>query len=191
MGILSRIFNLIRSAVNRALSRVENLEDQLSLAITDMSRQYEASQRAVTAAMVDEKKIRLTWESEEKKAQEWERRAVLAVEQGQDDLAKQALLKEKEHLVLMMQTKKDWDRQREQTEKLKASLLALREKVEKARRDYHLLIARIKSAEAQKSFSGTMGACVLRDSTFWLIREASFSSLVSDAIFRSRISIFS
>ena len=158
MRLIYRFFNLIRMTISRLLSRVENLEDQLSLAITDMSSQYEASQRAVTAAMVDEKKIRLTWENEEKKANEWERRAVLAVQQGQDDLAKQALLKQKEHLVLMVQTQKDWDRQREQTEKLKTSLLALREKVEKARRDYHLLIARIKSAEAQKSFSGTMGA---------------------------------
>jgi phage shock protein A len=145
-------------AINRLLSRVENLEDQLSLTITDMSAQYEASQRAVTAAMIDEKKIRLTWENEEKKAKEWEQRAVLAIEKGQDELAKQALLKEKEHLVLMAKTKKDWHLQREQTEKLKASLLTLREKVEKARRDYHLLVARIKSAEAQKSFSGTMGA---------------------------------
>lgn len=157
MNLLRRIVNLIRGLINRVLSRVENVEDQLTVALADMTSQYEVSQKAVTRAMVDEKKIQMTWESEEQKGREWERRAVLAVQEGKDELAKQALLKQKEHLMLMIQVKQNWQRQQEQTYKLKESLKVLREKIDRARREYHLLVARLKSAEAQKTFSQTLG----------------------------------
>ena len=91
-----------------------------------------------------------------KQAQAWQKRAELAVREGRDDLAMQALGRQQEHTQRAGALEQTWRAQKEETEKLKASLRTLNDKIEEAKRKRNLLIAKQKRAQAQKRIHATM-----------------------------------
>src|SRR4026207_2285935 len=97
MGLFDRLATLIRSNINELISRAENPEKMLNQLIVDMRTQLAKAKQQVAAASADEKRLAGQGAPEKKSAGDWERRAVLAVQEGRDDLAKQALLRHNEH----------------------------------------------------------------------------------------------
>jgi phage shock protein A len=91
-----------------------------------------------------------------RQAQDWEKRAMLAVREERDDLARQALQRQQEYAERAHQLYDTWQKQAEETERLKDSLRQLNNKIEEARRKKNLLIAKQKRAEAQKRIHETM-----------------------------------
>src|SRR6266480_2826916 len=150
MGIIDRLSTLIRSNINDLISRAENPQKVLEQLIVDMRNQLAKAKQQVAAAIADEK--RLSAQADQ------EKRAVLAVQEGRDDLAKQALLRYNEHVQGAVQLQETWVKHREETERLKASLRQLNDKIEEAKRKKNILIARQKRAEAHKRIQETMGA---------------------------------
>jgi len=82
---------------------------------------------------------------------------MLAVRAGDDNLAKEALARKKEHESTAEQFKDQWQKQKASVDQLKLALRALNSKIEEAKRKKNLLIARKKRAEAQKAIQETMG----------------------------------
>src|SRR6266699_5156695 len=158
MGIFDRLSTLIRSNITDLISRAENPEKVLEQLIIDMRGQLAKAKQQVAAAIADEKRLSAQAEQEKKLAEDWEKRAVLAVQEGRDDLAKQALLRHNEHVQNAVQLQETWIKHREETEKLKGSLRQLNDKIEEAKREKNILIARQKRAEAHKRIQETMGA---------------------------------
>jgi phage shock protein A len=158
MGIWDRISTLLRSNVNDLISRAENPEKMLNQLIVDMRGQLAKAKQQVAAAIADEKRLAGQAEQEKKLAEEWEKRAELAVREGRDDLAKQALLRYNEHGQGAVQLQETWVKHREETEKLKVSLRQLNDKIEEAKRKKNILIARAKRAEAHKRIQETMSS---------------------------------
>src|SRR5437016_4118340 len=97
MGIFDRLSTLIRSNINDLINRAEDPEKMLNQLIVDMRSQLAKAKQQVAAAIADEKRLSAQVDTEKKSAEDWERRAVLAVQEGRDDLAKQALLRHNEH----------------------------------------------------------------------------------------------
>jgi phage shock protein A len=83
-------------------------------------------------------------------------KAKLAVQRGNDELAKAALARKTEYEGLAAEYKKQWDAQKASVDKLKASLRELERRIDEARRQKDLLIARNKRAKAQKQIHQTM-----------------------------------
>ena len=158
MGIFDRLSTLIRSNINDLISRAENPEKMLNQLIVDMRSQLAKAKQQVAAAIADEKKLSAQAEQEKKMAEDWEKRAVLAVQEGRDDLAKQALLRHNEHVQAAVTLHETWVKHREETEKLKLSLRQLNDKIEEAKRKKNILIARQKRAEAHKRIQETMSS---------------------------------
>ncbi|HEX2779565.1 MAG TPA: PspA/IM30 family protein, partial [Gemmatimonadaceae bacterium] len=90
--------------------------------------------------------------------QDWEKRAMLAVQEGRDDLAKQALVRHGEHMTHGQTLEATWESHRMETEKLKNSLRDLNDKIEEAKRKKNLLIARQRRAQAQQRIAETMSS---------------------------------
>jgi len=158
MGIIDRLSTLIRSNINDLISRAENPQKVLEQLIIDMRNQLAKAKQQVAAAIADEKRLSAQAEQEKKLSEDWEKRAVLAVQEGRDDLAKQALLRYNEHVQGAVQLQETWIKHREETEKLKASLRQLNDKIEEAKRKKNILIARQKRAEAHKRIQETLGS---------------------------------
>ena len=158
MGIFSRLKTLISSNVNDAISKAEKPEKMLNQLIIDMNTQLIESKKAVAMAIADEKKLERETLNQEAQAQEWERKAMLAVQTGKDDLAKEALLRKQEHDNASLEYRKQWEAQKASVDKLKEALRELQNKIEDAQRKKNLLVARAKRAEAQQKIQSTMSS---------------------------------
>src|ERR671933_3004427 len=108
MGIFDRLSTLIKSNINDLVSSAENPEKMLNQIIVDMRSQLVKAKQQVAAAIADEKRLRDQADGEFRQAEEWERRAMLAVQEGRDDLAKQALVRQSEHLDHGRQLEVTW-----------------------------------------------------------------------------------
>ena len=156
MGIFDRFSTLLRSNINDLISRAENPEKMLNQLIVDMKGQLAKAKQQVASAIADEKKLQSDAEAMKKQAEDWERRAMLAVQEGRDDLAKQALGRYNEHLQGAQQLHETWLKHKAETEALKLSLRQLNDKIEEAKRKKNILVARAKRAEAQQRIQETM-----------------------------------
>jgi phage shock protein A len=156
MSIFSKLSTLFRSNINDLIARAENPEKMLNQIILDMRDQLSSAKREVAAAIADERRLRAQVEDEAKQAGDWEKRAMLAVQEGRDDLAKQALLRQQEHGERAGALRQTWESQASETEKLKVSLKQLNDRIEEAKRKRNLLIAKQKRAQAQQRIHETM-----------------------------------
>ncbi|HEX7239440.1 MAG TPA: PspA/IM30 family protein [Longimicrobiaceae bacterium] len=156
MGIFTKLSTLIRSNLNDLIARAEDPEKMLNQVILDMREQLTKAKQEVAVAIADERRLKAQVEEEYKQAQDWERRAMLAVNQGRDDLARQALLRHQEYAERAQSLHETWQRHAAETEKLKDALRQLNTKIEEARRKKNLLIAKQKRAQAQRRIHETM-----------------------------------
>src|SRR5207245_1076769 len=107
MGIFDRLSTLIRSNINDLINRAEDPEKMLNQLIVDMRSQLAKAKQQVAAAIADEKRLSAQVDTEKKSAEDWERRAVLAVQEGRDDLSGDTLVKQFQSL----EVKADADQQ--------------------------------------------------------------------------------
>lgn len=156
MGIFDRLASLIKSNINDMISSAENPEKMLNQIIVDMRDQLVKAKQQVAAAIADEKRLRDQADGEKKQAEDWEQKAMLAIQQGRDDLAKQALVRQSEHITHYAQLEQTWQAHQLETEKLKHALHDLNDKIEEAKRKKNLLLARQRRAQAQKRIHETM-----------------------------------
>lgn len=156
MNIFDRIARLFRANVNAAISEFEQPEKMLNQIILDMRSQLVKAKQQVAAAIADEKRLQDQTKGELKEAEDWERRAMLAVQQSQDDLAKQALMRRTEHISRGEQMQLTWQAHKQETDRLKESLRTLNDNIEEANRKKNLLLAKQRRAEAQKRINETM-----------------------------------
>ena len=156
MGIWQKLSTLLRSNINDAIARAEDPEKMLNQVLIDMREQLAKAKQEVAIAIADERKLRAQVEDEQKLAHDWENRAMLAVREGRDDLAKQALLRQQEHTERALSLEDAWRKHAAETERLKEALRALNDKIEEAKRKKNLLVAKQKRAQAQKRIHETM-----------------------------------
>ena len=156
MGMFDRFATMVRSNLNDLISRAENPEKMLNQLIVDMRSQLDKARQQVAQAIADEKKLEADSLAMKKQAEDWERRAMLAVQEGRDDLAKQALMRYNEALQGAQQLHDTWVKSKTETEALKGSLRQLNDKIEEAKRKKNILMARARRAEAQQRIQETL-----------------------------------
>jgi phage shock protein A len=138
------------------LSKAEDPEKMLDQIVLEMNEQLAKTKQQVTMAIADEKRLEKQYHNAEAEAQEWERKATLALQKENEELAKEALARRNEHQNLANEYKVQWEKQKQAVDELKENLRALERKIEEAARKKNLLIARQKRARAQQQIHETM-----------------------------------
>jgi len=156
MGIFGRIGTLLKANLNDLVSKAEDPEKILNQLILDMKEQLIEAKKQVAVAIADEKRLKKQLDNELHLSREWEKKAMMAVRAGRDDLAKEALARKQEHDDLAAEYKGHWEAQKAAADKLRDALRQLNAKIEEAKRRKNLLIARQKRAEAQQTIQETM-----------------------------------
>ncbi|HET7460592.1 MAG TPA: PspA/IM30 family protein [Longimicrobium sp.] len=156
MGLFDRFSTMLRSNINDLIARAENPEKMLNQVIEDMRGQLAKARQEVAVAIADAAKLKKQADDEQKQAQDWEQRAMLAVRQGRDDLARQALIRHQEHAQRAQELFSTWQKHQEDTERLRDALRQLNEKIQEAQRKKNLLIAKQRRAQAQRRIHETM-----------------------------------
>lgn len=166
MGILNRMRTVFKSEVNAALDKVEDAEKMLNQTVMDMQEQLARVKQQVAVAIADEKRLERQYNENKAQSESWMEKAKLAVQKGNDELAKAALARKVEYEGLTLEYKKQWDAQKASVEKLKISLRELERKIDEARRQKDLLIARNRRAKAQKQIHMTMAGMATNTGAF-------------------------
>ncbi len=156
MGILDRMTRLIRANVNDMIDRAEDPEKMLDQLIREMNDQIHMARGQVAAMIAQEKELQMDYDQSTRMASEWERKAELAVTQGKDDLAREALRRKRDNEEHAQVYATNLQSQQEMVTKLKSQLQMLEAKYESARANREVLIARQRRAEAVQRVSSTM-----------------------------------
>lgn len=156
MGIFGRLGTLLKANINDMISKAEDPQKILNQLIMDMQEQLIESKKQVAVAIADEKRLKKQLDEQLRLAQEWEKKAMMAVRAGNDELARQALLRKQEHDNMAADYQKHWESQAQACTQLRNVLVQLNAKIEEAKRKKNLLIARAQRAEAQKKIQATM-----------------------------------
>lgn len=159
MGIFDRIGDLFRANVNDMLDRAEDPEKMVKQIIIDMEQQIREATQALGQAMASQKQAEKQLQNAKVSAQDWENKAKMALQAGNEDLARKALANKVsvESNIQAFQT--SYDQISTQTAELHNRVDVLKGKLEEARTRQNMLIARARMADAQKdvatSLSGT------------------------------------
>ena len=116
MGIFDRFASLLKSNINDLISRAEDPEKMLTQILVDMRAQLAKAKQQVATAIADEKRLKDQADAEFKQAADWENKAMLALKEGREDLAKQALIRHQEHQSHGEQLMQTWEAHRLETE---------------------------------------------------------------------------
>jgi phage shock protein A len=164
MALLERVSTLIRANLNDLIDRAEHPEKMIKQVILDMENQLMQVKTQVAIAIADEHLLLKKQKESEDKAAEWTRKAELAVDRKQDDLARAAL----DRSLSSRQTAEGFAQQiadqKIQVETLKSALRKLEQKLQEAQSKSDLLIAQQrraralhKAAEARLANGGSKG----------------------------------
>jgi phage shock protein A len=155
MGLLERIRNLIAANLNDLLERAEDPERVLTQLIADMQEDLSEARIEVAGAAREERRLYEDLADSRQQAVRMQKKAELAVARGDDDLAREALLRKQRFSRAAEAIEGQWHAQRESVEVLRQHLRDLEFKIEEARREKDLLVTRRRLARAKRGFQRT------------------------------------
>ena len=91
MALLERVATLVRANLNDIIDKAEEPEKMIKQVILDMQNQLLQVKTQVAIAIADQHLLEKKQKENQEKAADWVRKAELAVDKKQDDLARAAL----------------------------------------------------------------------------------------------------
>ncbi|MGL5510613.1 MAG: PspA/IM30 family protein [Microcoleaceae cyanobacterium] len=155
--MFERLWRLIRANINSLVSGAEDPEKVLEQTILDMQNDLIQIRQAVATAIATQKRTERQYQQQDLTAQEWYRRAQLALQKGQEDLAREALIRRKTYEQTGETIKAQLKQQVQIINQLKSNMRLLEDKLAEAKAKKNLFIARARSAEATQRLNEVLG----------------------------------
>ena len=153
---MTRIFNLFRATTSDLLDKAEDPEKMIKQMISDLEAQKKKAKEQMTEALALQKRLERDTEKEHQEAEKWEQKAILAVQNEKDDLAKEALTRKNEHLRRALDFEKQLEMHQNNADSLKESYQTMEDKIDEIKRKQGLLSVKQKQAEAQEKIYKTI-----------------------------------
>ena len=142
MGLLERVGTLIRANLNDMVDRAEDPEKMIKQVILDMENQYLQVKTQVAVSIADQHILEKKQHEQEDTGKDWMRKAEIAVDKGQDDLARSALDRFQTAQRLSQSFQEQVNDQKVQVDTLKNALIKLEQKLDEAKSKREVLLAR-------------------------------------------------
>ena len=149
MGVFSRFLDIVNSNINSLLDQAEDPEKMIKLMINEMEDTIIEIKTSCASAIGSKTTIDRKVKELEALVARWQSRAELAIANGKDALAKEALLEKKKLSETLAQLKEEAQKYEASIEKYKADLAQLEEKMASAKEKYKKM--REESQKAQSS----------------------------------------
>ena len=157
MGLFDRLGRVFRANLNDLVSKAEDPEKVLEQAVVDMQEDLIQLRQAVARAIASKKRTEQQYNKNQQEANTWQQRAQLALSKGDENLAREALMRKKSFTDTATSLKQQLDQQSANVETLKRNLIALESKISEAKTKKDMLKARANAAKAQKQLQETIG----------------------------------
>ncbi|MEH2175170.1 PspA/IM30 family protein [Nostoc sp.] len=154
MGLFDRIKRVVSSNLNDLVNKAEDPEKMLEQAILEMQEDLVQLRQGVAQAIAAQKRSEKQYNDAQNEINKWQRNAQLALQKGDENLARQALERKKTYTDSSTSLKASLDTQSTQVETLKRNLIQLESKISEAKTKKEMLKARITTAKAQEQLEG-------------------------------------
>lgn len=157
MGLFDRLWRVIRANINSLVGAAEDPEKILEQAVMDMQEDLVQLRQAVAGAIAAQKRTERQCSQAESTAAEWYQRAQLALQKGEENLAREALTRKKSYQETATAMKASLGQQNAVVTQLKENMRALESKISEAKSKKDMYIARARSAKASERLQEMMG----------------------------------
>lgn len=157
MGLLDRIGRVIRANLTGLVNQAEDPEKVLHQAVEEMQGHLIQLRQSVAQAIATQKRTERQCAQARTTAQEWYNRAELALQKGDEELARQALTRRATFLESVQMIEPQLEQQAEVVARLKHNMRALEAKISEAKTKKDMYIARARSAEASQRIQDMIG----------------------------------
>lgn len=156
MSIFGRIADIFKSNVNDALDRAEDPEKMIKQMVIEMEESVNKATLAVAQAVANEKSLERKIAKADTERNDWEQKAMQALQANREDLAKAALEKKAIADRNYNDLQPMYEAAKTTANKLREQLNGLKRKLDEARSRQSTLIARSQAAKAQKQIAQSM-----------------------------------
>ncbi|MDX2231755.1 MAG: PspA/IM30 family protein [Leptolyngbyaceae cyanobacterium bins.349] len=157
MGLFDRVSRVVRANLNDLVSKAEDPEKILEQTIMDMQEDLVQMRQAVASAIASQKRTQQQHNQAQTEANNWQQRAQLALQKGDETLAREALLRKKTNSETATSLKTQLDQQTTMVDTLKRNLIALEGKISEAKTKKDMLKARAGAAKANEQLQKVVG----------------------------------
>ena len=157
MGLFDRLWRVIRANINSLVGAAEDPEKILEQAVMDMQEDLIQLRQAVAGAIAAQKRTERQCSQAESTASEWFQRAQLALQKGEENLAREALTRKKSYQETATAMKASLGQQNVVVTQLKENMRALESKISEAKSKKDMYIARARSAASSERLQEMMG----------------------------------
>jgi phage shock protein A len=148
MALLERVATLIRANLNDLIDKAEDPEKMIKQVILDMQNQLLQVKTQVAISIADQHVLEKKLAENQENERQWQQRAEMAVDKGDDALARAALERAMGHQQLTESFRQQVEDQKSQVETLKGALLKLQQKLVEAQNKSDMLIAQHRRTRA-------------------------------------------
>jgi len=157
MGLLDRISRVVRANLTSLVNRAEDPERVLAQTVLDMQEDLIQLRQAVAQAIATQKRCERQQRQAAALAGDWQQRAQRALQQGDEPLAREALVRRQSYLDTAQSLQAQLTQQRSVIAKLKQTMRELEAKLDEAKTRKDLYIARARAAQASQSLNEMLG----------------------------------
>jgi phage shock protein A len=148
--------DIVKANINDLLNRAEDPEKMIRQMIVEMEEAVNKATASVGTAVANEKRLERQYLNQQDQIEGWHKKAELAVESGEDDLARRALERKTSVQEAISDLEAALEESRKTSGQLKQQLQQLKAKLDEARTRQGALIARRRAAEARKQIAKGM-----------------------------------
>jgi phage shock protein A len=157
MGLFDRIGRVLRSNITATVNAAEDPEKILEQTVVDMQEDLVKLRQAVAGAIASQKRLEQQYNQAETQANEWYRRAQLALQKGDETLAREALARKQTFTTTATSLKQQLDQSSGQVETMRKGMMGLESKIAEAKTKKDMLKARARAAKATEQITQAMG----------------------------------
>jgi phage shock protein A len=150
MGIFSRLNRVIKSNLNALIDQAEDPDKMIGQTVTDMKSALKRARKDLIEALGSAKRLDKKERDLEQEAVDWEQKAILALEQDDDDLAREALRRKARAHRDAKNVRAQAAAQATAADAMKAQLERIEDKLDDLKARQKTLAAQVRQARTQQ-----------------------------------------
>ena len=157
-NLADRFFRVVKANVNNLITKMEDPEKVLEQAVDDMQKDLIKIRQSYAEVSATQKRMERQKESADGLSEQWYKRAQLALEKGDEELAREALARRQQQLDVSNSLKDQMNVQSDAIEKLFQGMQQLEAKIMEAKSKKDQMVARARTAKTTQQVNDMLSS---------------------------------